>query len=366
MKNEDLFKEYREQHKRFQEMAYPKELKNIRKLMGLEVYENLRPLSELTRHSKKWEGLSRVTKFHINQRVVLPHNLSRSMQLATRNFSSVSSYYIKNRMGENLSLAIDMANKNQEILKAFSKIESINWQNRALFPQRAEMKRISSSLASVWDDFEINEVDLDGLDEIKLDHEEAPSKVDNSPSSGHADLSGTLTVTQPKKKLVDMTEDELSALVTKSMTKVGVFSLPVFIYNLYSEYVNDAARAIIEVMFVFCLTFFTGQYNEEVKSEIADNIQESMVVKDVRKVVTKYVKVNPTDQVAFLRKDSHLRKGTSKTSPMVPVDKISKVTVLTILERQNNWVKVQVDTGEACGEIGWVEESKVIKFKKVQ
>ena len=79
-------------------------------------------------------------------------------------------------------------------------------------------------------------------------------------------------------------------------------------------------------------------------------------------MITRYVKVNPTDQVAFLRKDSFLREGNFISSPVVSETKVTPKTVLTIIDRKNNWVKVEVNTGNSCGSIGWVQESMVIKF----
>lgn len=83
------------------------------------------------------------------------------------------------------------------------------------------------------------------------------------------------------------------------------------------------------------------------------------------KVITKYVKVDPYGQIAFLRSDSYIREGTSKSAPVVTDTLITNKTVLTIVERRNNWLKVQIDLEDSCL-YGWIEESKIIKFKKMK
>lgn len=169
-----------------------------------------------------------------------------------------------------------------------------------------------------------------------------------------------------KKKLTDMTGEDLLILFKKAMTKGGILAIGTFVYNAYSEYVQDAARILIEIACVAGFTVLTGQYNSEVKSAIVDRVQESMAWQDTRKVIIRYVGANPVDAIAFMRTEGTLRNGASKTSPVVSSSKLTKNTVLTVVERRNNWIKVEVDSGEFCGEIGWLEESKVIKFKKIK
>jgi hypothetical protein len=57
--------------------------------------------------------------------------------------------------------------------------------------------------------------------------------------------------------------------------------------------------------------------------------------------------------------------GPSKSSPVAYFTKFPKNSVFTVVERRNNWVKVEVIGGELDGDKGWVEESKLLKFKKI-
>jgi hypothetical protein len=137
------------------------------------------------------------------------------------------------------------------------------------------------------------------------------------------------------------------------------------VFYIFEEYTKEIALVLLEIVFAFTFTFLTGQLNAEVVAEVGERIEETKTFRDAKKIITRYVKVNPTNQIAFLRKETLLRESHSKTSPVVSESPITTKTVLTIIERKNNWVKVQVDTGNSCGEIGWVQESTVIKFKQI-
>jgi hypothetical protein len=93
-----------------------------------------------------------------------------------------------------------------------------------------------------------------------------------------------------------MTEDDFIRIIKRAISsKTGKFSLIAFVGSLFSEYVADAAKIIMETVLVFTITVCTGQYNDQVKTAIQDRIDGSMVVTDVRKIITRYVKMNPTD-----------------------------------------------------------------------
>ncbi|QOK29953.1 hypothetical protein IIE26_28020 (plasmid) [Cytobacillus oceanisediminis] len=337
-----------------------------------QVAESMRPITSLNIHSKLIENISSVldniqyptTGFLQTlselQASIKPLQLNYISQL-TSSLLEVQEEQVQ--LWKNMSSSLQLANKSQELLRAYGELNLNSLQS--FQTELANITQISSSLSSVFRSYNVSDIDLSGFEELEFDFSNG-EEGSFSPPFQVDDLQGSTNVAPGRKKLIDMTEEDLTKLVTKAITKAGVISLPVFIYNLYTEYVNDAARVILEIMFAFLLTTFTGQYNAEVKAAIADTIQDSMVVKDTRKVITKYIKVNPVDKVAFLRSASYLRQGTSKTAPVVPGEKVSTVSVLTIIERKNNWIKVEVDTGESCGEIGWVEESKVVKFKMIK
>lgn len=237
---------------------------------------------------------------------------------------------------------------------------AINLQSVDFSPLYESMQKIFETYPAVYQAFKnvnITGIEADNLHEIELDQ---------VIGSGSLPEQDGIFNEKHKKTLADLTVEEFSILLEKSLTTARKLSVPVAIYTIYSEYVIDAAKVLIEVIFAFTITFVTGQYNTEVKTAIINTVNDSMVVRDARKVITKYVKANPVEQIAFVRADGFLRQGASRNSPVVQGSKVSKNTVLTIIEKRSHWVKVEIENANLCGEIGWIEESKVIKFKRAK
>ena len=234
-------------------------------------------------------------------------------------------------------------------------------------------KTLLSSIGSLQDSFAgISSIDFSGIETLDIDSLiEEVSTYQPETQQEHSDLAGTLTINRTSPKLMNITVDDFEELIKKHTSEsskgsrgktLSIFALITFVFD---GYVKEIALVVLEIVFAFAITFITGQLNAEVVAEVGNRIEETKTYRDAKKIITRYVKVNPTNQIAFLRKESILRESHSKTSPAVSGSPITTRTVLTIIERKNNWVKVQVDTGDACGEIGWVQESILIKFKKI-
>lgn len=235
-------------------------------------------------------------------------------------------------------------------------------------PVQMNLNRIVSALDHTFKNLEISDFDLTGIDELDLTSGSEGTLIKKEFSSSitvSSDISTSATDT-PKKKLSEISVEEFTEIIKKCISPKNQFSVAAFIIFLYSDYAKDAVRVLLEITFAFIMTVTTGNFDAEVRAEIVNRVEESMVYKDMRKVITRYVKVNPYNQIAFLRKDSYLHAGKSKTAPLITNKKITTNTVLTILERRNNWLLVQVDNGDSCGQSGWIQESKVVKFKKVR
>jgi hypothetical protein len=264
---------------------------------------------------------------------------------------------------EQMSPALRLGKQQQELVRTFQKVYTSSLTQSII--DTNQLSKVASSITSVLNEISIRNIDFSGVDNLNPlnGSGESEVKVDITATSN---VEVAAVVEKQKKKLIDMTDEDVKKLISSAITPVKTFSIAAFIYNLYSDYVNDAAKVIIEVVFAFMFTTLTGQYNAEVKHAIFETIQETNAVTDTRKVITKFVKANPTDQVAFLRKTAFLRSGATRKAPITMTEKISTKTVLTVVERKNNWLKVAVDTGDFSGEVGWIEESKVIKFKKIK
>ncbi|MDP4084750.1 MAG: hypothetical protein Q8934_09070 [Bacillota bacterium] len=263
-------------------------------------------------------------------------------------------------------------------INLISYISNINKKNQDLFKSMKDyldlsihhginftiMNQFVSTISSVLNN-DVLDIDFSDLDELNITSN--PAEPSQSINVAESDLAGTFVVRTPKKKLIDMTEEDLTNLIKKCINpKTKTFAIGTYIYTLYSEYVNEAARVLIEIIFVVCISFITGHYDAHLKAAIKDRITETTTVQDLRKVITRYIKFNPYGQLAFVRKDSYIREGISKNSPLTINTKVSIRTPLTILDRRGNWLKVEIDDGNSHGEIGWIQESAVVKYKIVK
>ncbi|MCK6205726.1 SH3 domain-containing protein [Bacillus infantis] len=341
----DIFKEINENHRRMQKMVNPlSELNDSYR----EIQKMINPLSEtlLNSHLKIADSLSPVIESIRYQQ--------KTMKSLTRTTNLLKNHlYITN---QSLFPVLD---SQRQLMTAF---ETISKQAKLL--PNFDFNNTITSLNSILTDEStaIKNIDFTGLDNLNFDS--IPEMRQEPLQDGISDLASTVTIAKPKKKLVDMDEAELGKVIKKHVN-AGTLSLAGLVIWLFEDYVKETALLLLEVIFAFSITIFTGQFDAEVKVAIENRIEQSNTYRDARKVITRYVKVNPYGQVAFIRKETYLRKGASKKAPVVSRLKPHTNTVLTIVNRKTNWLKVSIDTGNSCGEIGWVEESKVVKFKKM-
>ena len=213
-----------------------------------------------------------------------------------------------------------------------------------------------------------NQIDWGSLDEIDFDTiDEETEEIDETKIrlQGSSELSASITVVRPKKKLSDLTVDELEDMISRAIKKTKTFSFGAFFLIVFNDYIKDAALVITEVFVALMISMSVGSFNAEVKEQIKETIVESKTVRDARNVYKKYTNIPPVigEQIAFLRTEAVLREGRSYTAPAI--EKLSEKTVLNIIDRNGNWLQVQIETETECY-IGWVEESKVVKFKRVE
>ncbi|MFD5853571.1 hypothetical protein ACFWGC_25905 [Cytobacillus pseudoceanisediminis] len=287
-------------------------------------------------------------------------NVNLLIEAAKNNVQTMSNVgaAVSSRMAESLTSIAS----SQNLISDMVQMQSQLIQDSLSRIHSETMNHLISSIGVLDNTFSlISNIDFSGLENLEID--ELTAEVESQ--QGSSDLPATITVTRPEKKLMEMTESELDDLIKKNITAAGTFSIGAFIVSLFDEYIKEIALVVMEIIFAFALTFLTGQFNAGVIEEISNRIEETDTYRDTKKVITRYVKVNPTEQVAFIRKGSYLRDGASKGAPVVSQTQITSKIVLTIIDRKNNWVKVEVNNGDSCGEIGWVQESLVVKFKKM-
>lgn len=213
-----------------------------------------------------------------------------------------------------------------------------------------------------------NEIDWGSLDEIDFDNIDEETEESNETKlrlQGSSELSATVTVVTPKKKLSDLTVDEFEDMVRRAIKKTKTLSIGAFLGIVFNDYIKDAGLVITEVFFALMISISVGSFNAEVKEQIKETIIESKNVRDARNVYKKHTNIPPIigEQIAFLRTEAVLREGRSYKAPAI--GKVSERTVLNIVNRKGNWLQVQIEMETGCN-LGWVEESRVVKFKKVE
>jgi hypothetical protein len=330
-------------------------------------------LDALSIHERQMKQLARsVCYFQNNVRSsLLPFNesLLRYQQMAIdlqKQFENVLAPYRNSMMY--LQRQVDLIKLDQKWMR--NALEPILKLKFDIEPMQKNLNGIVSSMNQTFKELEISDFDLTDIEELNLDLNPGPEdtiiKREFSTSvTVSYDISTSATDT-PKKKLSEITVEEFTEIIKKCISPKNQFSVAAFITFLYSDYAKDAVRVLLEITVAFMITLATGNLDAKVRAEIVNTVEESMVYKDMRKIIIKYVKVNPYSQIAFLRDDAYLRQGTSKNAPIVTNTKIKTNTVLTIIDRRNNWLLVQVDNSDSCGRYGWIQESKVVKFKKIK
>ena len=128
---------------------------------------------------------------------------------------------------------------------------------------------------------------------------------------------------------------------------------------------SDGAKWVLKTIFLL-LYFHMSNYllanHEIILNSIQENVEEYV---DIQKYVKnegldKYEYIN---SVGVTRTETLLREGNSRSAPVIYSDKVKINTVVSILEKKGNWLKVELNLDNHCIE-GWIEESKVEKFKK--
>ncbi|MFS0643666.1 SH3 domain-containing protein [Siminovitchia sp. 179-K 8D1 HS] len=174
------------------------------------------------------------------------------------------------------------------------------------------------------------------------------------------------------KYVYELTVDEFQELLKNGQSIAAKEHKPekrikTFIAEIVKNLLVTGAGQLI-IFFIVYLYFQLSQIaigNHDFKVLQAANmvISESQTVSATRKVfINNQDLERPMGQMGFLRVSSELRERPSKKSPRVMKEYIRKNTVVIPLERKGNWIKIEVEA-ETEIYVGWVQESKVIKFK---
>ncbi|MEK4671118.1 hypothetical protein [Niallia sp. FSL R7-0271] len=179
-----------------------------------------------------------------------------------------------------------------------------------------------------------------------------------------ANKTGSMTREELRLEIVSAIQSAQSG-ITKEMRPAE--RLKSFITDVMQSIGQDLAKWVVMLLILLMAQYFSkiiaGNHDYEIGKQISEKIGETELVSSVKKVFSKNHEIEkPLGDMAFLRTDSHLRTRPNKQSHLVSKDAVSRNTVVFPIEKKGNWILVEVETKNHFV-IGWVQESKVIKFK---
>ena len=207
-----------------------------------------------------------------------------------------------------------------------------------------------TNLSSLFKDITIN--DIEELDESKMENTSVAADID----------------VDSHKKVSNLTIDEFKEVIDKAFQESSKKerSPQTFLEKVLESIVINQTIQISIIIFQVFLGLFIGiaqgNHDMSVKTEVERAISQSNYSKIYNIFKENIVGERPYANLGYLRVTTFVREGPKKTTPLAMNKVIQSNTVVTLLERKGNWIEVQIDEEEACY-VGWVEESKVIKFK---
>lgn len=253
-------------------------------------------------------------------------------------------------------LQLDLADKCPEI-------------SRIMFNDIAATTR-SLNLFNLFDDVTFDSLSVlnDILNDINIDTEfdqqEGPSDLQSTLEVNSPDLVGTMTRDEFRAEITDAFQMAYSGVNKEITVEERIRSFFVRVLNSLGD---DIAKAVIWSVFgmfiAYLVAIATNNHDYNVAKQISEKINEYETVKTVKKAFAKNPDVEqPLRDMAFLRIECHLRTRPSKQSHLASKEPVPRNTVVFPTQKKGNWILVEVETKDDVY-IGWVEESKVIKFK---
>jgi hypothetical protein len=119
----------------------------------------------------------------------------------------------------------------------------------------------------------------------------------------------------------------------------------------------------LQILIAITLGIAEDDHDIEIKNEIQSIIKDSTYGKAYQRIFINENIEYPLSEVGYLRTDTLIREGAKQTAPVNIHEIIPHKTVVTILTRKGNWIKILISDKDHYY-TGWVEKSKVVKFKK--
>ncbi|MGE7687082.1 hypothetical protein [Peribacillus simplex] len=230
--------------------------------------------------------------------------------------------------------------------------------NQTIYSEYFEIAK-NLNVKELFDD--VNLDDLSVIDEI-FDDFELDSKP-NYQEDSSPDLVGNMTRNELRVEMTQAIKDAQSGLSKDMDSKEKIRS---FFTGLFTSMGQDVAKyiilAVVQVLIAIMINIAASNHDYDVAKQVSAKINENETVKTVKKAFVKNPDIEqPIGEMAFLRTESKLRTRPSNKSHLASKEPVSKNTVIFPIETKGNWILVEVETKDDFY-IGWVEESKVIKF----
>ncbi|MFJ8517717.1 hypothetical protein [Lysinibacillus xylanilyticus] len=170
-----------------------------------------------------------------------------------------------------------------------------------------------------------------------------------------------------------LSEDDVKRIFHEMQTQQDNKSSPFreFVRDILVTFGADSLKTIVKwlllTLFTIIHTFATENHYEIIDS-IQNSVNEGTYVTGYISA-KKYVKeerlalYQNINRIGILRVSSNVRLNNSRKSAFSSNIKLPKETVVNILMRKGNWIKIEVHFEDTIIE-GWIEESKIIKFKR--
>ncbi|MEK5528529.1 hypothetical protein MKX79_03920 [Viridibacillus sp. FSL R5-0468] len=194
----------------------------------------------------------------------------------------------------------------------------------------------------------------------------------NQPIDASNDLPSTLTV-RTSNELTEEQLNQVSQLIEGTLQQLQN-NQPGKFQKMIMDAFNSIGVDLVKNVFIFVLKhlwlllILNSQVNHQV---VIDSMQKQIPigVKVDSSVVKKVIKDEGISEyenihhIGIVRVETFIREGKSKNAPVTYSKKIKVNTVVNIIGKKGNWVKIEVALNEEYID-GWVEESKIVKLKK--
>ncbi|MFE4243879.1 hypothetical protein [Peribacillus butanolivorans] len=250
---------------------------------------------------------------------------------------------------------------NSHLMENITKINNLKYPdlNKLMFHEVFSITK-DLNYQGLFDDINLDDLSVidEIIDEFKLDSE-PDYKEDNSP-----DLVGNMTKNELRVEITQAIQDAQSGLSRDMDTKEKIRS---YFAGIFTSIGQDVGKFIILAMaqslFMLMINIAAGNHDYDVAKQVSTKVNENETVKTVKKAFVKNPEIErPFGDMGFLRTESKLRTRPSKKSHLASKEPISKNTVIFPVGKKGHWILVEVETTNGFY-TGWIEESKVIKFK---